>query len=242
MGKKSRLKKERKALKELDLPDSLAKKLVSIDGYNSPIYRFFPEKWQAEALCNGEVWISTLETCRQFEDPNQGDAEEAIHTYNSGHIFGGSNDPAFVEMASRSGVHIGEGCSNITISGCTNVQKLPNSFVLCTTTSYKPNELSGTFGNYCVQISNPKEFFKQTSKALNLRTTIKEGAQGKVIYSDRVYTGLQQIPGPIGFVKPIDKYATQEEYRFLWIPMLSDDIQPFLLHCPEVAELCTMVE
>ena len=41
MGKKSRLKKERR---EAGLTHELFKKLVSIDEYNNPAYRFFPEK------------------------------------------------------------------------------------------------------------------------------------------------------------------------------------------------------
>nr|WP_306287585.1 hypothetical protein [Pseudoalteromonas sp. WY3] len=111
MGKKSRLKKERK---KASFTQKLFKKLVFIDGYNNPVYRFFPEKWQAESLCQGNVWISTLETCRKYEDPLQGDLGEATQTYKSGHIVGGSGDPAFVEMASRSGIHIGE-CAQILI-------------------------------------------------------------------------------------------------------------------------------
>lgn len=52
MGKSSRLKKERRELKAVQAAEyDLFSKLVSIDGYNEPIYRFFPEQWQADALC-----------------------------------------------------------------------------------------------------------------------------------------------------------------------------------------------
>ncbi|WP_188013715.1 hypothetical protein [Photobacterium damselae] len=241
MGKKSRLKKERRALKATGFTNELMKKLVSIDGYNEPIYRFFPEKWQAESLCKGNVWISTLETCRQYEDPLQGDSEEATHTYSSGHIVGGSNDPAFVEMASRSGISIGEGCSNITISNCTSVKKLPDAYVLCTTREYRPQSLSGTFGNHCVKISNPAEFFKLVSATLNKQKSIREGGMGLVQYKERNYTGLQSPPGPIGFVKPGDQYSSQKEFRLLWVPQTSDAIKPFLLECPEVSKFCSLI-
>lgn len=241
MGKKSRLKKERRALKAAGHTKDLLEKLVTIDGYNEPVYRFFPEKWQAESLCKGKVWISTLETCRQYEDPLQGDPEEATHTYNSGHIVGGSGDPAFVEMAARSGVHIGEGCSDITISNCTNIQRLPDAYVLCTTKEFRPQNLSDTFGNYCVRISNPAEFFKRVSAALNKHRIIREGGMGLVKYKNRNYTGLQCPPGPIGFVKPSDQYSSQKEFRLLWIPQAPHDIEPFLLECPDVSELCCQI-
>ena len=243
MGKKSRLKKEQRELKKIEQANSeVISKLVSIDGYNNPIYRFFPEKWQAEALCQGKVWISTLETCRSYEDPLQGDSEEATQIYKSGHIVGGGSDSNFVEMASRCGIAIGENCTNITISNGTNTQKLPDAFVLCTTREFKPESLSDTFGSYCVQISNPVEFFKRSSIELNKYIEIKEGGMGLVQYKDRIYTGLETPPGPVGFVKPSDIYSTQKEFRMLWIPTKKSAIKPFLLKCPEISELCNIVE
>ncbi|PML05226.1 hypothetical protein [Vibrio lentus] len=241
MGKKSRLKKNRRALKAAGFTDELMKKLVSIDGYNKPIYRFFPEKWQAESLCNGNVWISTLETCRQYEDPLQGDSEEATHTYNSGHVVGGSDDPAFMAVASRSGIDLRGNCSDIIIKDCTNIQKLRDAYVLCTTREFKPQNLSDTFGNYCVKISNPSEFFKLVSATLNKQSPIREGGMGLVQYKDRNYTGLQSTPGPIGFVKPEDQYSSQKEFRMLWVPQTSDVINPFLLECPDVSKLCSLM-
>ncbi len=240
MGKKSRLKKERRALRSAGYSQDLLKKLVTIDGYNEPIYRFFPEQWQAESLCKGNVWISTLETCRQYEDPLQGDPEEATHTYNSGYIHGDSDNPAFVKIAARSGIRI-EGCPDSTISDCTRIQQLPDAYVLCTTRDFCPENLSNTFGCYCVKISNPAEFFKRASVALNKHRKIREGGMGLVKYTDRSYTGLQSPPGPIGFVKPRDQYEAQKEFRLLWIPENLEAIKPFLLECPEVSELCSQI-
>jgi len=242
MGKKSKLKRERRELKAIKTVQSeLFQNLMSLDGYNEPIYRFFSERWQADSLCEGKVWLSTLETCRAYEDPLQGDDEEAIHTYTSGHIVGGSSNEAFVEMAARSGIYIGEGCSNITINNATQVQKLPDAFVLCTTKELQPEKLSDTFGNYCVKISNPAEFFKRISIVLNKHFAIKEGGMGLIQYKDRVYTGLETPPGPIGFVKPSDLYSPQKEFRMLWVPEDTVPIDPFLLNCPDVANLCSQV-
>jgi len=209
--------------------------------HDQSIYRFFQEEWQADALANGDVWLSTLETCRKYEDPQQGDPEEAHETYNSGHIVGGSDDPDLVEVARRSGIHIGPGCSDITISDNTRRTVLPDAYVLCTTTDFSPKKLSEKFGRYCVEIAYPKDFFVYVSGILEKSIPIREAAAGKVIYKDRFYTGMESPPGPIGFVKPPDIYAPQKEFRLLWVPKNSNGLNPFLLNCPEVAHLCKRI-
>lgn len=243
MGRKSksRLRREYRELKILDLKEESSKSLVFLSEYNDSVYRFFNEEWQADALVSGKIWISTLKTCRAYENSKQGDAEEAKEIYNSGHAVGGSTDTTFVEIARRSGIQIGAGCTNITISNCTNIRSLPDAYVLCTTSQFSPDNLSDTFGNHCVEITDPKAFFIEVSRCISEFTTIKEAVAGKVIYKDRNYSGLDNPPGPIGFVKPYDKYAEQNEYRFLWVPETMENIKPFLLNCPEIIGLCRKI-
>ena len=241
MGRKSRLKKERRELKQHGLADGSSKTLVLLDEHKESIYRFFSEKWQADDLTRGGVWLSTLGTCRTYEDPEQGDPQEAHETYNSGHATGDSNDPTFVERAKKCGIHIGPGCSNITISNNTSSTSLPDAYVLCTTTEFSPEKISDTFGKYCVEITNPREFFVTVSENLESQAAIKEAAAGKIIYKDRSYSGMESPPGPIGFVKPPDLYASQKEFRFLWLPEKSKEITPFLLKCPKISHLCKRI-
>jgi hypothetical protein len=241
MGRKSRLKRERRELKQHGLSEVSSKTLLLIGEHNQSVYRFFQEEWEADALARGEVWLSTLETCRAYEDPEQGDPEEAHETYNSGHAVGGSDDPDFVEVARRSGIHIGPGCSDITLSNNTRKTVLPDAYVLCTTNELSPDKLSETFGRYCVEITNPKDFFIRVSTILEKSTPIKEAVAGKVIYKDRHYTGMESPPGPICFVKPRDLYATQREFRLLWVPENAKGLTPFLVKCPDVAHLCKRI-
>lgn len=215
-------------------------KLEFLDSHNEPIYRFFSEEWQANALCQGNVWITTLEACRAYENPLQGDPEEATHTYKSGHIFGAGTNPNFVRMAARLGIHIDRSCLNVNIINSKSIQKLPDAFVLCATTEFIPEKLSDTFGKYCVKISNPIEFFKKISIDINKKLEIQKGVVGLVRYRNRIYTGLEDSPGPIGFVKPSDEYSSQKEFRLLWLPK-KFPISPFLLKCQSVTELCSRV-
>ena len=205
------------------------------------VYRFFNDPSHADALAAGKVWLSTLETCRRYEDPRQGDPEEGFVTYNSGHAVGNSGDKDFELIAARSGIHIGPGCANITLSNNIAVRHLSDAIVLCTTELFDPNALSETFGRYCVAISDPRRLFALMTDQLRRVYNVAEAAYGRVIYKDRFYTGLQEPPGPIGFVKPPDKYQDQHEVRFLWTVKEQQKLQPFLLEVPEVAILCRRV-
>lgn len=241
MGKKSRLKRERRNLTQHGLSEGSSMTLFRLEEHRQSVYRFFKEEWQADALARGEVWLSTLEACRTYEDPAQGDPGEAHETYNSGHAIGSSDDPNFVEIARRSSIRIGPGCSNITISNNIKITALHDAYVLCTTTEFSPERLSETFGKYCVEITSPNDFFIRVSASLKKFTPIKESRAGKVIYKDRHYTGMAVPPGPIGFVKPPERYATQIEFRLLWVPKKTTRLTPFLLKCPEVAYLCKRI-
>jgi len=241
MGRKSRQKRERRELQQHGLSDDSSQTLIQFDEHAQSVYRFFKKESEAEALTRGEVWLSTLATCRKYEDPKQGDPEEAHETYNSGYAVGGSGDPEFVEVARRSGIHIGLGCSNGIISNNTRKTVLPDAYVLCTTIEFSPEKLSETFGRYCVEITNSREFFINVSVLLEKSVAINKAVAGKVIYKDRHYTGMEAPPGPIGFVKPPDLYASQKEFRFLWVPKTPDGIEPFLLDCPKVSQLCKRI-
>ncbi|TSJ83887.1 hypothetical protein [Chitinimonas sp. BJB300] len=220
MGKASRLKRERNAAK---------------------VYRFIKEESHANALVNGNVWINTLEKCRAYEDPLQGDEEEAVHRYNSGYIMGGSDDPSLMVVAARCSINIGPGCPNITLNNNTSVHRIPDAFVLCATEFFNPKELNQTFGMYCVEISNPNKFFQLLTMKLRELHQIRQAAWGKVIYRKRNYSGLEDPPGPLGFVKPADPYSVQREVRFLWTINSARDLLPFLLEVPEVTSLCRRI-
>ncbi|HHS9474366.1 TPA: hypothetical protein ACTWZX_001408 [Raoultella ornithinolytica] len=237
MGRKSRLKKERKEshVGERNLKSS------KTEDFSRPVYRFFKEKDHAEALCQGKVWLSTLQTCRAYEDPQQGDRDEAKHTYSIPYMSGSSSDPNIVEMSSRLGINIKAGNCNIRVIRGTSLTLIEDAFVLCTTKKYDPSKMNDTFGNYCVKISNPKEFFENVSDELNKVIPLKWGGMGAVIYGKREFTGLENAPGPIGFVKPKDIYSEQKEFRFLWESAEQKIIKPFELYCPLIAKLCKII-
>ncbi|WP_395299045.1 hypothetical protein V1574_15595 [Enterobacter kobei] len=240
MRRKSRLKKERKET-FTKVNTKRKSNRVTRDEPIRRVYRFFKEKIHAEALCDGKVWLSTLETCRAYEDPLQGDRGEAMHSYSVDKISGSSSDADLVEMCSRLGIEIGEGCSNVTISDGQSFYSIKDAFVLCTTKEFNPSKLNSTFGNYCVEISEPSIFFEVVTEELNKIIPLKSAGMGAVIYDKREFTGLEPIPGPIGFVKPKDIYSEQKEFRFLWETIEHEEIKPLEVHCPSIARLCKLI-
>jgi len=241
MGKKSRKKRERREYLDYisGFPSSA---FIHLHETQSPtkVYRFFKNKEEAEALCRGDVWLSTLEVCRGYEDPLRGDPDEATQIYNSGHLSGGSSDHHFVNAAANARVFIGSGCSNITINNAIVNTRIPNAFVLCTTREFQPENLNDTFGHYCVEISNLVEFFRIVTINLHKLSPVNQCAMGNIRYGKHSFSGYEQSPGVIGFVKSKDKYAPQKEFRFLWEPK-AEDIMPRLISCPEIASHCRMM-
>lgn len=213
--------------------------------HHGSIYRFFKKECEAEALISGNVWISTLEVCRAYENAEQGDAEEAQESYNSGHAVGHGDNQDIIEIAKRCGMDFGLGCkfepgSKLDLSNNQIITKIQDAYVLCTATEYSPDIMNDSFGSYCVEITDIKIFFNTVVERLNEKSPLRWSAANKVLYQSRYYKGLEAVPGPIGFVKP-ERYFPQKEFRFLLIPALNTDIKPFLLECPEVSKICKRI-
>lgn len=219
---------------------SAPKYITFLDNHEEKVYRFFSEAWQADAFAQGDIFLSTLERCRAYEDAEQGDKDEGLETYYVDHISGDSDNIQFVEQAQRLGIFVGEGNTNITFENMSSTTIIPDAYVLCTATDFSP-ALQKKFGPYCVEITNPRYFFILLSVSLNAESAIWEAASGKIKYADRKYINDNLPNGNIGFVKPLDPYHYQKEFRFLWVMHPEVQLQPFVLKCPKVMNLCRRI-
>lgn len=251
MGKSSRIKRERRASGERKATPMKPKhplifnnkqRAFTLEKPKTPVYRYFREPQHAEDLANGRVWISTLETCRQYEDPAQGDPLEGHISYNSGFVNGDFGDPQLMTVARHAGIYIGEGSRNITINAFRSRRHIPDAFVICTTENFQPTEFRETFGQYCVEITDPERFFNLVNAALKCQTKKVNGNFGRVIYADRMHYGQQPEPGHIGFVKPPTPYKTQSEVRFLWTVEQHEKLSSFMINVPGVSSICRLVD
>lgn len=211
--------------------------------HQGSVYRFFKKEDEeyADAFSQGQLYISTLGNCRAYEDDEQGDKKEAYETYSNHNLVGNGSDTDFVEKAQRSNIGISHGSMFTTINA-TRTRYIPDAYVLCTSTDFSPENMSEAIGNgHCVEIRNPRKFFNIVSRKINSISAIRDAGMGKVKYTDRSYAGLDQQPGPIGFVKPKFPYEKQKEFRFLWIMENMDKLEPILIDCPEVRKLCKRI-
>lgn len=206
------------------------------------VYRYFDKEHHAEAFARGEIFVSTLKRCREYEDPLQGDREEAFERYNTGRtITGDGSDPAFVAMAANAGIHIGPDSKGITLSNNSRTSYLHDAYVLCTTLGAFEGEELESFGKYCVRINDVGGFHSKLTKNLLLTSNIERSVRGGVIYKERFYKEFESSPGLIGFVKPPDMYSNQREYRFLWYVPEGSSIAGKVVSCPEIARMVTRI-
>jgi hypothetical protein len=116
---------------------------------------------------------------------------------------------------------------------------ISDALVLCTTLRFDPSKMSDSFGNYCVEITEPLKFFVKLTEELMLRYPIDRFRQAQIIYAEREFEGTR--PGRIGFVKPPDKYAEQEEHRMLWTVSVDKPLIPGKLYVPGLKRYCRLL-
>lgn len=203
------------------------------------VYRSFDVASHADALAAGIVWISTLEDCRQHPG-ERGDANEGSSTYSSGTLSMQVADERIPEIRSlrQHGILIsGRG---VKISNVRAINRIADAFVVCTTARPDPGALSPTFGRHCVRIDDVQSFFAAVTYRLAERIRIRPAILGMVHYGERDYSGADPHPhGVIGFTKPRDRFASEQEARLLWIPEEAAELKSFALSVPEAKRFCT---
>ena len=196
-------------------------------------FRFFKDPAHAHALCNGHVWLSTLSVCRAYEQELQGDPDEGRMHFRSGDLVVNSYDPLSVAIAARANVVVGPDCYGLQFRDNRRTTSLADAWVLCMSEHYMPDLLSSTFGQHCVEIYGVERLFVLITRRLRDRHALMEGAAGRIVYRSRVYTGLEDMPGPLGFVKDPDGFEAQQEVRFAWRFTKDETVHPILLAVPE---------
>src|SRR5579859_193830 len=187
--------------------------MCDLDIRRGPLYRAFQERWQAEALAAGRVWITTLNACKKIEDSVRRDVGEGTLLYQSGDISGPADDPQVREVARRSGVGYAPGALGGTMSLAGNLATTTHRdvYVLCMST-----ERMTKFGPYCVRISQPMQFVLAIGDALVAAGRVLQVPEtgpesnchfGVVHYRDRSYRHLDPDPGHPAFVKPAVPFA-----------------------------------
>lgn len=203
------------------------------------LYRYFTKREYADDFCSGKaVLVSTLNTCRIYEDPEQGDPDEGVFEYSSG--------PQVIQRIAagdpwnRRFKEIGFDIDNcidmsIDIGGRT---ELTDAFVLCCTSENSGEHISDAIGKFAVEITNPRLAFTLITQRLTIERPVCEALLGEVAYKSIEYKGLEKAPGFLGFVKKQDPYGKQREVRMLWTPHDDKGIEPKLIEVPGLNKCC----
>lgn len=208
------------------------------------IYRFFESSSFANDFKDGRIWISTLEKCRETEDAPRKDVGEAKHRFIVDELQVSISDPGSIRQARNLGIIVEGTASSGTIVNASATFEIKDAYVLCTTQIYSPSTMSKSFGDYCVEISSPTEFFRLVTSAINgskgPHNRLLKSDINPVMYRSRDYRGDVNPREELGFVKPND-FRHEDELRMLWIPESNRSIKPFLLEVPEVSSLCKVL-
>lgn len=202
------------------------------------VYRYMNNEQFFENFLDGKIRISTLKACREYENQEMGDKDEAKEFYKITNAIE-DEDPNFHTKMNRLGISYAGSSGGIAIN-CTSEQQLPNSFLLCTTNLRNDEKFSKDFGRFCLKIRDSERFFQLVSRAIHKEYKLLGGLHEKVSYKPQHYLDDELPPGKIGFVKRL-RYAWQEEYRFLWLAE-NWDIGDYLdIDVPEIKYLCERV-
>lgn len=221
----------------------MSKKIID-KRYSGPLYRFFDEEIYADSFCEGNIRISTLESCRAYENPEQGDKEEATWVHHIDSMLVKEYNEEQSNSLQLAGCSVEPGSTNNYFENVTGRTVLPDAYVLCTTRHFDPKAFSGSFGKYCVEISNAHTFFTLVHNRiiLNHKESRVHGLYGDIDYSERKSFNLSIPNTHIGFIKPVFPYASQREFRLLWIVEdQNSKLEKLDIKCPEASFLCKRI-
>ena len=208
-----------------------------------PLYRFFRTSEHAQALLDGKVWISTLQKCREFECPQQGDPDEGSSTFEQEFLV--IENRYITEEDYQTALHAGIRISppgtfqsgRIVLQNNKRVTRLPNGFLLCTTNTPSSLQTQSNEWKYGVEIGlRPSKFFELLTDAIHEHNIpIMSRSHAWADYdTSRIYRDYRQPPQNLAFIKP-DLHRAQSEYRFFWeAPHGYEYPDGLLIECPEI--------
>ena len=155
------------------------------------IIQIFWRKGAQRYLCErGNILISTLSACREYEDSEKGDSTEGICEFtNNSNIIGKSNDKIITEEANRLGFEIID-CENVTFENNTAINYIDDAFLLCLTSEKDRKILKDNFGEYGVKITNVEKFQDIINEALCSKFKFKNigWRRGFVEYQEKEFS------------------------------------------------------
>lgn len=216
----------------------------ALENKTKPLNRFFKNKEQALAFLDGDVWISTLQKCREFEDPQQGDIDEGSSTFHQEFLTIKNRiiTEEDIAIANLVGVRLPAAGSfydgEIVLENNLGKTLIKNGFLLCTTNDPVSLQAQSPEWEYGIEINmNPDDFFRYLTMSLLIKKIpISKGRHDWADYDTaRIYRDYTQKLENLAFLKP-NIHKKQSEYRFFWETRNHFEYPPngILIKCPQV--------
>ncbi|WP_416413754.1 hypothetical protein [Pantoea sp. App145] len=211
----------------------------NIGNIPNKIYRFFDNENFANDFVKGNMRISTLGVCRANENKAQGDSKEGTMTYHINYIS--SEEKNSEQILKRAGYRM-KGCVDCYVIDSFGEQEQKDSYILCTTMKFNPEDFKQDFGSYCIEITNPKKLMEIITRTLHKTKGITMCNYGRVVYKNRLTFQNECLEVPIELIKPdTDIYKMQNEFRFTWYTAESN-ISPIDIKCGDISDICKRIK
>ncbi|MBI6745960.1 hypothetical protein [Pseudomonas syringae] len=201
-----------------------------------PIYRHVSKESYADQFVDGEsIRVSTFQTCREYEDDEQGDAEEGHLHYVNTHIT--DEHPGFNEIAAKFKLEI-SGVKDVILNNNRLIQVVDDAYVICFSVNIFDECLKKKFGDYPVRVNNISSFAGVLLHAMRKAVNAQFFMCGMVNYKDRLYKDFESPPGHVCFLKPSVPFSAQREFRFVIMCPPGHIYKPFNLKVAMPSGLC----
>jgi hypothetical protein len=199
-------------------------------------------KYALRMLNDGEVRVTTLHTCRQYEDAALGDAGEGTRHRKAEHVTIPDLRAARGPTADFVRESLGRNARG-RLKECAFIENtdVPDCYLYSTTYIFNEHVMRDHFGyRACVLIHDPRRFFARLTFALRDYVQCSRGGDGVVgvaAYASRA-GDPKDVPDcdPVWLMPP--RQSMQTEARCLWEP-LARPIEPVNVFVGGIHEVCS---
>ena len=194
----------------------------------------------------GSVKVTTLKACRNAEKEyfkDEGEGTQAI-TSLPGRNSLEASDLAKLLGVEPAAIHVNGENAVVTegIDAIRREERLADAFIFCTSSFEADPHMLKKFGNGCIKIVNPVNFFELLDDHLRRVVApikLEHCIVDDVEYAPRIGTYRNSSDKHIAFLKPSGQpkdFEKESEVRAVWIPS-QYAIEPIFLNIPVIANL-----
>ena len=199
------------------------------------LFRYLEEKYINNFFENGELWITTLNTCRKHEETRRDEAEGVLdNIYLTTDNTGKAKLPdGMLYLVDKQDNPVGN--AKVLLA-----KQLRNCYLLCMSSN---DQLFQRFQcKYAIRIYEPERFLKDVFTAFKDKMEARVIRFSSVIYDDdHSKFDFTQHPWDAAFFKNT-QFSREFEWRVCFVPKNSlSQIKSFNIYCPNSRRWCEKI-